>query len=134
MKLVLNPKISFGPFYFKSRMSDYKKTYHFEYEPCPNDDVTGWDTYILNKPELIIYTEDEIIVSISSSEECILHGRNIAGMCYNVFLDLVKSLPSSTDKIYLSNTNTKQEVYDFEDLSIQLWVYNGKIVDVYVSC
>lgn len=120
-----------GDFFLKSNISNYTKDFEFKYTPV--DDVTEWETYEELDLKLSLYVENEIIQSISCNEECLYNGRNIIGMEINDFMNFYDIEPvGEVEKLYVDEDET-QDVYEFDDIGIQVWCRNNIIVTVIAS-
>jgi len=120
-----------GDFFLKSNISNYTKDFEFKYTPV--DDVTEWETYEELDLKLSLYVENEIIQSISCNEECLYNGRNIIGMEINDFMNFYDIEPvGEVEKLYVDEDET-QDVYEFDDIGLQVWCRNNIIVTVIAS-
>ncbi len=120
-----------GEFILKSNIADYKNDFRFKY--TPPDETTEWETYEELETKLLLYVENEIIQSISCNEECLFKGRNIIGMSIDDFVNFYGIEPvGELDKLYV-NDNETQDVYEFDDIGLQVWCSNDTIVTVIAS-
>lgn len=91
-------------------------------------DATGWVRYKVPDIDTYIDAEDGVIVSISSYEIFIFDNNNLIGMDTK---DLNKALGYNPDEIgnqVLYGDGDIQIPYDYNDLGLQLWISNGKVV------
>jgi len=120
-----------GEFELDTDIKNYKKIFNFEYTPA--DESTGWETFSLENEGISLYVEDNKIVSIVCDEECLYKGRNIINMDINEFMNFYGVNPvGEIDKLYV-NDNDTQDVYEFDDIGLQVWCENDKIVTVIAS-
>lgn len=131
----LIPKESFGAFRFESNIRNYA-AYTMRF--IPKTDVNDlWDTYELTDPLITIYTDEHgTIRSIRSDSACFYREMNLIGLSYAHFLSAIQQKPDTIDRIYVPTQNSKgqyQQVYDFDDLGLQVWVHRGKIRTVFCN-
>lgn len=123
----LIPLEKVGDFIFNSNINDYKSTYSFKYYKA--DDATEWDTYILEN-SISIYVEKDKIESIVCRDELIFKGRNIIGMKITEFRNYYNLQEvEEPEKMYLDD-NEFQEVYEFDNIGLQVWCEDQVIVTV----
>ncbi len=100
-------------------------------EKMPDDqDATGWQTYGVPGGSLRVHVEDNRIISIACYDECILNGYNLIGMTFDDAKNVLEIQPSE-DVDIIDIGDTRQEVFEFDDLEAQLWVEKGKVVTVF---
>lgn len=120
-----------GDFELNADICNYIENFDFEYSPA--DESTEWETYSLKNDDISLYVEDGKIVSIVCNEECIYNGRNIIGMNIDEFINFYEVNPiGEIDKLYV-NDNETQDVYDFDDIGLQIWCKDDIIVTVIAS-
>lgn len=120
-----------GEFDLNTQISDYTEKFDFKYSPI--DESTEWETYSLENDGISLYVEDDKIISIVCDEECIYKGRNIIGMNIDEFINSYDVEPiGEVDKLYV-NENETQDVYEFDDIGLQVWCKNSIIVTVIAS-
>lgn len=132
MKLIADPFISVGPFFFDKSVDDYQ-SYDFVFEP--SDDKTEWSEYDLPEFGLTLYVENGLIVSINCNKQCWLNGINLIG--YNIYEFAEQfGLPIEDrefDQLYTANLDQYQDVYEFDELGMQIWSLKGVIQTVICS-
>lgn len=120
-----------GEFYLNTKISDYTKKFSFQYSPA--DESTEWETYELENEGISLYIEDDKIISIVCNEECLYKGRNIIGMNIEEFINFYDVNPvGEVDELYV-NENEIQNVYDFDNIGLQVWCKQGTIKTVIAS-
>lgn len=126
----LIPKKSVGIFEFNTKIDCYFDKINLIKEE--DEDVTGWECYRLDELGLYVYTENQVIISISCYEECIMSGNNIIGMYIEQFKYLynVKEV-GDIDEFYMEDCI--QLVYEFESIGLQIWTKDDIIVTVIAS-
>lgn len=131
MIIYLVPFEQVGDFYLKSRISTYIDDFKFEF--TPTDETTGWEMYEEQSLGISLYVENNIIESISCNEECLYGGRNIIGMNIDEFMNFYGIKPNEeVDKLYVSE-DEMQDVYEFDDIGLQVWCSDNIIVTVIAS-
>ncbi|TKG93821.1 hypothetical protein EYV94_16385 [Puteibacter caeruleilacunae] len=120
-----------GVFTFGENIRSYY-TAGFVFEEC--DDKTEWDTYKNEGKGFELYVENDLIASIACRKELYYKGENVIGMRIDGFLEyygLVQSV--ETDKIFIPCDNDYQDVYEFDDVGLQVWVKDNVIETVFCS-
>ncbi len=131
MILYFTPFEGISDFVLESNINNYLNEFNLKYTPI--DDSTEWETYSLEDEGISLYVEDNKIVSIACEEECLYKGRNIIGMNINEFINFYNINPiGEIDELYINDTET-QSVYEFDDIGLQVWCSNDKIVTVIAS-
>lgn len=124
------PNISVGKFKFNDLIKNYLDSIEYLFFPCK--DVTEWDKYELKYPELIIYTENDIIESVVCYEKCFYKNVDLIGLHISDFINLSNSKPDEVEEMYMLHEEHPQVIYSFDDLGFQIWTRNNVIVTV--SC
>ena len=120
-----------GDFKFDSDIDMYKSQFNFIHTPI--DVSTNWETYLLESEDLELYVELNRIVSIVCREECLYKGRNIIGMDIDQFIRFYEINPiGEIDKLYVSDKEL-QDVYEFDDIGLQVWCTSSIIRTVIAS-
>lgn len=132
MQLEFIPFKGVGSFSFGRSIEEYKN-HDFVFEL--GEDSTDWNEYQLENNGLYIYVEDGLIVSINCNKECWLKGVNLIGHNIYDFSDKFKlSLEDrEVDQLYDANSDEDQDVYEFDELGIQIWSFQGVIRTVICS-
>ena len=125
----IQPYIGIGPFMLNTNIDSYSD---FELVFYNSDDTTGWDTYELDN-SFSIYTENGIVVSIACRALCVLCGVFVVGGHYSDFLKTFHITEITHDQIYMPEDDDYQDVYDINDLGIQLWCRYDTIVTVFCA-
>ena len=82
------------------------------------------------------WVENNKIQTICCDAECYFQEKNLIGMLYDDFLVLVKQEPSNKDICYVPVSRDRgqnQNVYVFDDLGLQVWVWRNKIRTILIS-
>ncbi|UMY65276.1 MULTISPECIES: hypothetical protein [unclassified Flavobacterium] len=119
-----------GEFKLGTPINDYLKSFSFTFSE--KDTITEWETYELQEEGLELYVENGLIVSICCRDECIYKGRNMIGMGIDEFLSAFSVHSSSSNKIHLDDDES-QFVYDIDEMGLQVWSRNGRIVTAIVN-
>lgn len=120
-----------GEFDLNAQISDYTEKFNFKYSPA--DESTDWETYSLENEGISLYVEENKIISIVCDEECLYKGRNIIGMNIDEFINSYDVNPiGEIDELYV-NENETQNIYEFDDIGLQVWCRDDEIVTVIVS-
>lgn len=120
-----------GPFGFRESIQSYQH-YDFEFFKC--DDKTEWDLYSFEEEGIELYTEGDLIVSIACRKSLNYRGVSIIGLGLETFLETFNLKPSSDpDKIYMADEDAYQDVFEIDDIGVQLWCKVRVIVTVFCS-
>ncbi|GAA4799796.1 hypothetical protein GCM10023231_30750 [Olivibacter ginsenosidimutans] len=86
-------------YYFNGKRQNAKLTSH---------------VYFIENPDISIYVEQNLIVSISCREEGIYKGRNMIGMFIDEFMKYYELIPiGAADELCFEEDNVPQYVYEF---------------------
>lgn len=130
-KNIFEPFIRVGDFYLGKNISCYtNKIPNFIFKPKEN--IDDWDEYDFNEGKIELYVDKEKrITSIASRKELIYNKKNLIGDNINSFL--FDHHYSTYERLWISE-HEEQDVYDFDDIGLQLWVnQSGLIVTAFVS-
>ena len=130
MEATLIPEKSIGKFVIGDPIDRFLSD---DYDFYPKIDEDTSDMYVFYHPTLNVYCDDRrLIISISCSELCVWKGKNLLGMRYLEFVDLVGSQADEFEKIYMivEGKGQNQMVYDFDAMRLQVWTWRQKIVTV----
>lgn len=117
-----------GEFEIEADLSKYIDNFNFEY--TPPDDSTGWETYSISDEGISLYIEKGVIVAIVCEKECLYKGRNIIGMSIEEFIAFSDLEPEAEiDESHLDD-DTIQQIFEFNDIGLQVWSENQTIVSV----
>jgi hypothetical protein len=120
-----------GPFVFFENIKSYCE-YNFDFIKC--DDKTGWDSYKLGHEGIELYTENNSIISIACRKELRLNHTNLIGLSLDSFLNKYGLKPSKEeDKIYIPDDDNYQDVIEFDEIGLQIWLKGNKIETVFCS-
>ncbi len=130
MILDLIPFKKVGAFILGGNIDPIIEKYAFDFSPV---DESGLKSYILKDIGISLYVEEELIESIACHKECNYRGKNIIQMSFNDFKDHTGLLPhGEKDEVYMSDDEV-QDVFEFDDIGLQVWVKDNKIVTVIAS-
>lgn len=120
-----------GEFELNTQIGNYTKLFNFKHSPA--DESTEWETYSLENQGISLYVEDGNIISVMCDEECLYKGRNIIGMNIDEFINFYDVNPiGEIDELYV-NENETQNIYEFDDIGLQVWCKNNIIVTIISS-
>lgn len=114
-----------GPFIFGSPIEDYVEKYRLAHIPEEYNEVVGWVVYKINEVDRV-YAEEGRIVSVSCSSKCNYNGRDLIGTPIDLLPSILGTTHNSLETEELSDG--PQQVYDFDQLGLQLWVREGEVV------
>lgn len=132
MDLELVPFERVGEFVFESSIYSYNQYDFIYYE---EDESTGWSRYSLENKGLDLFIEDGLITTIACSKYCFHKGKNLIGLSISEFCNLHKlSLNGrEKDRLFMPGSEVYQDIYEFDELGLQIWSHEGDIVSVYCS-
>ncbi|MDD2797224.1 MAG: hypothetical protein PHV20_01385 [Bacteroidales bacterium] len=132
-KLELIPNKSLGFFKIGDNIESYINLPH-DVETRENIcfSYKSYNFYTLN---VIIWTEENIIETISCNFNCYWNNCNIIKMPFEEFCAKYNIRPDKFENIYIivNERGQNQKVYDFDVLGLQIWVWRKKIVTVLIS-
>ena len=99
-------------------------------------DIEFYYSYEFTDLKINVWVENDKIETVRCDAECYFQGKNLIGMLYDDFLSLVKQEPSNKDICYVPVSRDRgqnQNVYDFDDLGLQVWVWRNKIRTILIS-
>jgi len=121
-----------GDFVFGTKIDEYLDRYSFDF--LPKDDSMGYDSYSIDNPQISLFIENGTIDSISCSEEFLFKGRNIIGMNIEEFMAFADIFPQGDiDELEFEEDDIPQNVYEFEEIGLQVWAKKGIIVTIIAS-
>ncbi|UJH66381.1 hypothetical protein [Allomuricauda sp. SCSIO 65647] len=128
---VFEPFVGIGDFELDTTIDKYLGDYNFKI--LNKDGKYDCDKYIIDNPDMSLYVdENNIIESISCREECLYKGRNIIGMNIDEFINYYDIAPVG-DVDIMPIGEEMQDVYEFDDIGLQVWCVNDKIVTIIAS-
>lgn len=127
---ILKPKKGIGLILLGELIS-FELCDKFNLEDKGYNEITEWTKYENESIGICIYTELRKIVSIACYKKCILDNINLIGLDIAEFNECFNYKSNEVEEYELSDGI--QQVYEFEEISTQLWVSNGKIVSVIIS-
>ncbi|SHN31206.1 hypothetical protein [Mucilaginibacter sp. OK098] len=129
----LIPNVSVGQLKFGESIKKYLKYEHTYFKKDVND-IYMEDNYEFIDPPIIVFVNSSNkISSITCNVGCFWKGENLIGFPINEFIKLSGIEPDRKEKLYVMtayNKGQRQDVYDFESLGLQIWVWKNKIVTV----
>lgn len=114
-----------GPFKFGSSIKEYVQKYDLVNIPEEYNEKVDWGVYKFLENDRI-YTENDKIVSVLCSSNCLYKGRNLIGMPIDQITIILGRKPDNVEMAELSDG--PQKIYDFEKLGLQLWVKGEYVV------
>jgi len=126
-KAILIPQVSIGDIKLDDSIENYPD------RALEFSDESGEDAYscfaFKNTPVQAFVNPEGLIETIRCETECIWQGQNLIGLSYAEFNLLYPEEPDDTDTILVETESGDQphEVYDYDDLGLQVWVRDGNI-------
>lgn len=126
-KAILIPQVSVGNIKLDDSIENYPD------RALEFSDEVGEDAYscfaFKNTPVQAFVNSEGRIETIRCETECIWQGQNLIGLSYAEFILLYPEEPDGTDTIAVDSESGEQqhEVYDYDDLGLQVWVHDGTI-------
>jgi len=128
------PFKSVGPFEFNKNINQYTDLFEFEFTPKETDG--GWNTYSLKDGMFDIFTDDDLLItSIACRGDIYLSDIMLIGLDINSFWEKlnIDNVKIKHEAVFFQD-DTQQEVYDVDDLGLQLWVDEyDKIATVFAA-
>ncbi|WP_334126081.1 hypothetical protein [Empedobacter brevis] len=124
MKNILNPFISIGEFRLNSLISDYSNIFNLIEDEY--DNITNWTTYYVEGQDLILFVENNYIVSIKCKVLCIYNNINLINSSIDIFKNL--NLDVQFDEELFVDDFEKQKVYNVDSLGLQCWTNIDNII------
>ena len=127
MYLDLVPLKRVGPFEFGKSIDSY---HHLSLIEIPEeyDKEVNWRVYSVKNKDIRIYSDKGIITAIACYDECFFNNINIIGLSFDEFKSNINLKPTGSDKMELDDGI--KEVYDFDELAIEVFVKDGIIISV----
>ena len=120
------PLENIGPFKFGDKIYNYVAHYPLTHIPEEYNEKVNWDVYEYPHKGLRIFSENGQIVAISSETILIYNDVNIIGMAKEKVGDILLAEPDVIEQEEL--IEGPQDVYDYDDLGLQLWVKDNVII------
>lgn len=130
-ELILNK--SYGEFILNTPVIDYLINAKYK-KKIYNERTYENECYIF-EGGIELWCENGVVNTIRCDTTCWYKGHNLIGLNYATFLNLINSIPTEEDTIYLLLDNGKgqnQHVYEFEEEGLQVWVWRNKIRTVLI--
>ncbi|WP_312553044.1 hypothetical protein [Empedobacter brevis] len=124
MKNILNPFISIGEFRLNSLISDYNNIFNLIEDEY--DNITNWTTYYVKGQDIILFVENNYIVSIKCKVLCIYNNINLINSSIDIFKNL--NLDVQFDEELFVDDFEKQKVYNVDSLGLQCWTNIDNII------
>jgi hypothetical protein len=124
------PQKKVGPFKFGHSIKEYIQKYNLVSIPEEYNEKASWSVYKVGEDDRI-YVEEDKIVSILCCSKCLYKDRNLIGMSIDEVSILLGSKPDEKDMVELSNG--LQEVYEYDQFGLQLWVMNGNVITAIID-
>ena len=130
----LTPNVSVGGIFFGDSIENYDKR-QFEYE----SDILSraYQSYSFADIPVTACVEDGRIESITCETECVWQGTNLINLEYDAFVVIYPQKPDKIDRLTVmqedGSDGEEQDVYDYDELGLLLWVFENKIVTVIAS-
>ena len=131
------PRKSYGPFKLGDRISKYLDMMeeNFGYIYYKKSKRPGaFHDYVITSLGISLWVRYGIIRVIRFEKIFMFRGYNLIKMDYAQFLEIFNVVPDNVDyKLPIEQKNGRckwQDVYDFDSLGLQLWVWRDRIVTV----
>ena len=131
------PCKSYGPFKLGDRISKYLDTIEENFGYIyyrKNPKKIGYHEYVIPILGIELWVLYGVIYTIVCEKKFMFRGYNLIKMDYAQFLEIFNVVPDHVDyKLPIEQENGRckwQDVYDFDNLNLQLWVWRGRIVTV----
>lgn len=130
---ILIPAVSVGEIKLDDNIENYP-TRALEYSDTSGEDAFSCFAFT-DHPVQAFVTEAGRIETIRCETECIWQGVNLIGLSYAEFVLLYPEEPDDTDRIAVDTPagEQQQDVYDYDDLGLQVWVQDNQIVLIMAS-
>ena len=129
MKFKWIPRESYGIFRFGFPLSEEALDI-LEFEP--ETDSTNWLKFRLSGEDILVFTENSLVISVACYSRFEIEGVNLIGSTLVDATKLIGETPEAeVDEIEIEGT--VQFVYEFDDSGLQLWVEKGKVATVFIS-
>lgn len=132
-ELLLKPFESVGVFCFNKKIIDYLNDYQFEIEIASEDEIPKWDTYKLRDIGLEIYVENDLIISICCSKTLSYNGFELLRKNIDFIQKSINIIHDEKDYIFLNEEETAHEVFEFNNLGLQIWQKDNVIDSIFCS-
>lgn len=110
---------------FGDPIDQYCAKYNLKIIPEEYNEKVNWEVYRADEG-ISIYTEDSKIKAVSCSKSCFYKGTDLIEVPIERITSVLNLQPDMIEVEEL--IEGPQEVYDFDEIGLQLWVKNGKIV------
>ncbi len=130
VKLNWIPLKAVGPFKFGSSKKEYKQFHLKEISEEYNEKV-NWQVYEIPNYDIRIYFEDDLITSIACYREIYFKDINLIGKTFSKLKNIIDSEPLEHSTLEMSSG--LQDIYEFDELALQVWVEKNKVVTIFCS-
>jgi hypothetical protein len=132
MKKKLNwiPLKAVGPFKFGSSKNEYKQFHLKEIIEEYNEKV-NWQAFEIPKYDIRIYFENDLLTSVACYQEIYFKDINLIGKTFSELKDIIDCEPVEHSTLEMSDG--LQDIYEFDELALQVWVEKNKVVTIFCS-
>lgn len=129
-QLDLIPLKRVGPFIFDSHFDHYSflNLIEIEEEYLP---VVNWNVFTIEKKDIRIYFENNLLVAISCDDECFYNGKNLIGLSFEELKSVLMIEPDAFDEEDLDDGI--RQVYNFNSLELVVYVEEDKVISISAS-
>lgn len=120
------PNESLGPVTIGSAIEIHINQHGFSYDE-DSDPKDAWVSYVDKTGDTYVYTEDGLVVSITSYREFWYKGLNFIGANIIELGALLEQAADDTDTTFEFDDGDVKSCYDFTDLGLQIWASRGII-------
>lgn len=114
--------------------SNIRNYLHLHYEYIPKEELEVYsDTYFFPDYNIYLSVDEEVeefIDDIRTDKSCIYQNKELIGMIYSDFNNLVKVSPDNIDYLYSygpKKNGRNYNVYTYNSLGLMLWVWRNRI-------
>lgn len=127
----LVPNKAYEEFELNVPISNY---FYKKYEELDRDGIHPFKRYRFALPEVEIWCRGNVIDSIVCEKTCFYKDTTLIGLGYEAFLKMFDVTSSESKKIYVTANGRKEvrNVYEFDELGLQLWVWHKCIKTIIV--
>lgn len=127
MEYNFEPLAGVGSFRLGSSIRQYAGVYDFSY--MPKGSSQGYDSYALDNEGISVFVEEGNIIAIMCSRYLVYKNKNIIGLSLRECNKLFGMEPDGeADLLNVNEGDVLQEVYEYEQIGLQVWLERGVTV------
>ena len=125
------PRKSVGEIIFGESLQSIMQKYDLVRDPDIENKIVNEKAYEIISDGLTVYTDQQDkITSVICDKICEINGKNLIGMNVKDALSLVGYSPLRKPDDHFDLDWGKQDVYELDELAVQLWELDGRIESV----